>query len=181
MKRTVIRIDEAFCNGCGNCIDGCHEGALQLIDGKAVMISDLYCDGLGACIGECPVGAIAFEEREAAPYDEEAVMERLAPKGEAVLIAHLRHLHEHNEHKWVAQGLDCLKNAAYMLIRKNRDYFGVEWKLRVRFIPAGYRRTERTACLRLSGNDGAGDQAAASRIRSGPGTKRRSVRGVTMF
>lgn len=85
MKRTVIRIDEAFCNGCGNCIDGCHEGALQLIDGKAVMISDLYCDGLGACIGECPVGAIAFEEREAAPYDEEAVMERLAPKGEAVL------------------------------------------------------------------------------------------------
>lgn len=89
MKRTVIRIDEAFCNGCGNCIDGCHEGALQLIDGKAVMISDLYCDGLGACIGECPVGAIAFEEREAAPYDEEAVMERLAPKGEAVLIAHL--------------------------------------------------------------------------------------------
>ena len=47
MKRTVIRIDEAFCNGCGNCIDGCHEGALQLIDGKAVMISDLYCDGLG--------------------------------------------------------------------------------------------------------------------------------------
>ena len=109
MKRTVIRIDEAFCNGCGNCIDGCHEGALQLIDGKAVMISDLYCDGLGTCIGECPVGAIAFEEREAAPYDEEAVMERLAPKGEAVLIAHLRHLHEHNEHKWVAQGLDCLK------------------------------------------------------------------------
>lgn len=109
MKRTVIRIDEALCNGCGNCIDGCHEGALQLIDGKSVMISDLYCDGLGACIGECPVGAIAFEEREAAPYDEEAVMERLAPKGEAVLIAHLRHLHEHNEHKWVAQGLDCLK------------------------------------------------------------------------
>lgn len=109
MKRTVIKIDEALCNGCGNCIDGCHEGALQLIGGKAVMISDLYCDGLGACIGECPVGAIAFEEREAAPYDEEAVMERLAPKGETVLLAHLRHLHEHNEHKWVAQGLDYLK------------------------------------------------------------------------
>ena len=59
--------------------------------------------------GSARWGAIAFEEREAAPYDEEAVMERLAPKGEAVLIAHLRHLHEHNEHKWVAQGLDCLK------------------------------------------------------------------------
>lgn len=55
MKRTIIKIDEEKCNGCGLCVKGCHEGALQLIDGKAVMISDLYCDGLGACIGECPV------------------------------------------------------------------------------------------------------------------------------
>lgn len=59
--------------GCGLCVKGCHEGALQLIDGKAVMISDLYCDGLGACIGECPVGAIELEEREAEPYSEEAL------------------------------------------------------------------------------------------------------------
>lgn len=97
MKRTVIKIDENLCNGCGNCVTGCHEGALQLIDGKAVMISDLYCDGLGACIGECPIGAISFEEREAAPYDEVAVMERLVPKGEAVVLAHLKHLKDHNE------------------------------------------------------------------------------------
>ena len=68
MKRTIIKIDEEKCNGCGLCVKGCHEGALQLIDGKAVMISDLYCDGLGACIGECPVGAIELEEREAEPY-----------------------------------------------------------------------------------------------------------------
>jgi len=66
MKRTIIKIDEALCNGCGACVSGCHEGALQLINGKAVMISDLYCDGLGACIGECPAGAITLEEREAA-------------------------------------------------------------------------------------------------------------------
>lgn len=109
MKRTVIKIDEALCNGCGNCVSGCHEGALQLIDGKAVMISDLYCDGLGACIGDCPVGAITLEEREAEPYDETAVMERLAPKGEAAVLAHLKHLKDHNENEWVQQGVDYIK------------------------------------------------------------------------
>lgn len=105
MKRTIIKIDEGLCNGCGACVSGCHEGALQLINGKAVMISDLYCDGLGACIGECPVGAITLEERDAEPYDETSVMERLAPQGEAVILAHLRHLKDHNEEDWVREGV----------------------------------------------------------------------------
>ncbi len=109
MKRTVIKIDEALCNGCGACVSGCHEGALQMIDGKAVMVSELYCDGLGACIGECPVGAITLEEREAEPYSEAAVMERISPKGETVILAHLNHLRDHGETELMRQGLAWLE------------------------------------------------------------------------
>jgi len=109
MKRTIIKIDEDLCNGCGLCVDGCHEGALQIIDGKARIISDLYCDGLGACIGECPVGAITLVEREAEPYDEIKVMERISPKGEATVIAHLNHLIDHNQDEYVEQGINYIK------------------------------------------------------------------------
>lgn len=108
-KRQVIKIDETLCNGCGACITGCHEGALQLLDGKARMISDLYCDGLGACIGECPTGAISFEMREAEPYDENAVMARIYPKGEATILAHLKHLKDHNEKIYVEQGIEYIR------------------------------------------------------------------------
>ncbi|MDD3281055.1 MAG: 4Fe-4S binding protein [Bacteroidales bacterium] len=109
MKRNIIKIDEEKCNGCGLCVSGCHEGALQLIDGKARMVSDLFCDGLGACIGECPEGAISIEEREAEAYDEIKVMERMAAKGEKTILAHLKHLKDFNEMGYFQQGLDYLK------------------------------------------------------------------------
>jgi NAD-dependent dihydropyrimidine dehydrogenase PreA subunit len=97
MKREIIKIDEEKCNGCGLCIPSCPEGALQIIDGKARLVSDLMCDGLGACIGECPEGAIEIEEREAEPYNESAVIKEIVNFGENTVVAHLKHLLDHNE------------------------------------------------------------------------------------
>ena len=80
MIRQVIKIDEEKCNGCGLCVNACHEGAIGLVHGKAKLMRDDYCDGLGDCLPSCPTGAISFEQREAADYDEAAVMKAKAEK-----------------------------------------------------------------------------------------------------
>lgn len=78
MIREIVRIDEDKCNGCGECVPACAEGAIKIVDGKAKLIADNLCDGLGACLGSCPMDAIIVEKREADEFDEEAVEEHLA-------------------------------------------------------------------------------------------------------
>jgi len=111
MLRKIIQIDDEKCNGCGLCIPDCPEGALQIIDNKARLVSDLFCDGLGACIGHCPQGAISVVEREAEAYNEEIVIrEKIIPKGENTIKAHLKHLKDHNETKYLEIAMKVLEN-----------------------------------------------------------------------
>ena len=77
INRKIIEIDDELCNGCGQCVPSCVEGALQIINGKAKLVSEVYCDGLGACLGECPTRALKIVEREADDFDEKAVEERM--------------------------------------------------------------------------------------------------------
>lgn len=109
MLRDIIEIDEKRCNGCGDCVPACHEGALQIIDNKARLISDLMCDGLGACLGECPTGAMQVVQREALPYDERQVMVNIIKGGDKVIKAHLQHLLDHNELDYYATAVEVLK------------------------------------------------------------------------
>lgn len=108
MKRTIVRIDEEKCDGCGKCVPGCAEGALKIVGGKAKLVKDSYCDGLGACLGACPQGAITMEEREADPFSLEEVT-RGAHQG-------------------------C-PGSAVRTPRADQEHGAVQWPLQLRLIP----------------------------------------------
>lgn len=110
MEREIIKIDENLCNGCGECIPECHEGALQIIDDKARLISDLMCDGLGACLGHCPMDAMEIERREAEPYNETTVIKLMLEKGYNTVVAHLRHLKDHEEYDFIKEAMAYLSS-----------------------------------------------------------------------
>ncbi|MDT8309325.1 MAG: 4Fe-4S binding protein [Bacteroidales bacterium] len=115
MIREIVKINEEKCNGCGVCIPNCHEGALQIIDGKARLVSELMCDGLGACIGHCPESAITIEKREAEPYDELETIKEMVPKGLNTIVAHLVHLNEHNETAYFNEAMRYLEQRQHDL------------------------------------------------------------------
>jgi len=99
MKRKIVNIDESKCNGCGQCIPKCVEGALQIVNGKAKLVKDTYCDGLGACLGQCPQDAITVTEREADAFDQEEVHEYLKSKGITTPVPILAPAHTSAEQK----------------------------------------------------------------------------------
>ena len=105
MIRQIIRIDEEKCNGCGICATACHEGAIDIVDGKAKLVRENFCDGFGDCLPGCPTGAITFEEREAPAYDEAAVLESQKRKEEEKKMTEKEEMMKHEmEHHAAGHG-----------------------------------------------------------------------------
>lgn len=134
-RRKIIRIDEGKCDGCGLCLPGCPEGALQIIDGKARLVKESFCDGLGACIGECPRGALSIEEREAEEYDMEGVVAHLREKSPELLEKHLQHLkaHGHEPHRTESP---CSCPSSRVMCRGEENTRGLsQWPIQLHLIP----------------------------------------------
>ncbi|HOC58529.1 MAG TPA: 4Fe-4S binding protein [Smithellaceae bacterium] len=132
--RKIIEIDEELCNGCGQCVTGCAEGALQIVGEKAKVVSETFCDGLGACIGECPTGALKIVEREAQPFDEEAVKQHLADHKSETLPCGCPSTHIQIFHQPPVRQTD---GKTKPMDQEPEESFLTHWPIQIKLIPAG--------------------------------------------
>jgi ferredoxin len=133
--RKIIEIDEELCNGCGDCVTGCAEGALQIIDGKARVVAETFCDGLGACIGECPTGALSIVEREVPPFDEEAAKRHVAKEENPTLPCGCPSTHIQIFEKSSACGE--AQKSAHIKRGPEEESSLAHWPIQIKLIPAG--------------------------------------------
>lgn len=124
MIRKIIKIDQSKCNGCGACAEACHEGAIEMINGKAKLTREDYCDGLGDCLPACPTNAISFEEREAPAYDEAAVKKAQMQKRGATLLCGC----PGTQSKAIDRAEDCTEN-------KSAASYLSQWPVQIKLVP----------------------------------------------
>jgi Pyruvate/2-oxoacid:ferredoxin oxidoreductase delta subunit len=136
--RSIVKIDEEKCNGCGLCILACAEGALKIVDGKAKLVSDKYCDGLGACIGECPQGAITIEMRETEEFDEKAAEEHLKREQSGPAVHSVHHAHPIPQACPSAKVMHFERNLTEketVNISENRESMLSQWPVQLMLLP----------------------------------------------
>ena len=133
--RKIIKIDDELCDGCGNCVVGCAEGALKVIDGKARVIAEKFCDGLGACIGECPTGALEIVEREADEFDEAAVETHLFEGPKKQTPPTFEHRCPSADLKVFPAAADCPSANQPIQIASGTTSTLSHWPIQIRLIP----------------------------------------------